>query len=216
MSAPPRRTQRDVAAQLARRYGAAPRSTLRFGALPTTRTVRPMGPLVELHVRRFADDVVEVWPFSPRPRLVFNAANKRLWVMGGGFAIDGEGFHARRGELGLSFEPIERARTDAALHYQLREFRRTHNDLDPIEAFVGEVRLPPRDGVVALGWMEQAVYKTDRRDGDGRSEWYHPFEDEHLPGVLRHTQAMVCTDRTGTGLWFAGGTYSVIDGWLAG
>ena len=175
-----------------------------------------MGPLVELHVRRFRDGVVEVWPFAPRPRLVFNATNKRLWVAGGGFAIDGGGFHARRGPVALRFEPIDRARKDPALRYQLREFHRTHADLDPIEAFVAEIEAPPRDGVVALGWMEQAVYKTDRRDGDGRLEWFHPFEDEKLPGVLKHTQAIVCTDRTGTGLWFAGGTYSVIDGWLAG
>lgn len=215
MSAPLRRP-RDVVAALARRYGAAPRGALRFGTQPTTRTVRPMGPLVELHVRRFADDAVEVWRFAPRPRLVFNSVNKRLWVMGSGFSIDGNGFHARRGDLGLSFEPIDHAREDPALREQLREFHRTHSDLDPIEAFAGEIRPVPRDGVVALGFLEQAVYKTDRRDGDGRSEWYHPFEDEHLPGVLKHTQATVCTDRTGTGLWFAGGTYSVIDGWLAG
>ena len=53
-------------------------------------------------------------------------------------------------------------------------------------------------------------------DGDGKSEWIHAYEDENLPGVKNHRMPLVCTDRRGSGIWFCGGTYSVIDGWLGG
>jgi hypothetical protein len=58
--------------------------------------------------------------------------------------------------------------------------------------------------------------ETDRNDGDGKSEWIHRYEDENLPGVKVHKRPIVCTNTTGTGIWFCGGTYSVIDGWLGG
>jgi hypothetical protein len=95
--------------------------------------------------------------------------------------------------------------------------------------------------VIALGYAKQVVYRTDRNDGgsaacepwnnpdgaagcalrsgkrdrDGVSAWYHPFEDEG--GSKRaglHTPPLMVTDRTGTGLWFVGGSYSVRNGWL--
>jgi len=212
MSAP-----RDVSAALQRRYGAAPRRSVVMGEVPTGATVRPMGPFVELAVRRFRDGVLETWRFDPMPRLCFHAQSKRLWCLGAGFRIDGLGFHPRGGAPhGLKVVPVERARRAPTMKGQLREFRRTHNGLDPVEAVDGVLDLPR--AMIALGAMEHAVYKTDRNDGDGRSEWIHPFEHEGLPGVTAqtHTQPMICTDATGTGLWFAGGTYSVIDGWLAG
>ena len=206
---------RDVTLDLQRRYGAAPRSSVSMGRVPTTATVRPMGPLVEIAMMRFSDDGLETWRFDPMPRLCFGGRDKRLWCLGGGFRIDGSGFHQRGGtSRGLTMIPVEQARTQASLRNQLKEYRRTHNGLDPIEAVSGDLTLPR--ALVALGTMHHCVYRTDRNDGDGRSEWIHKFEDEQLTGVRNHTQPMVCTDATGTGLWFAGGTYSVIDGWLAG
>lgn len=197
------------------RYGMAPRGSVVLGAVPTTADLRPMGPLIELTMRRFRDQREETWAFGPFPRLCFSRQSKRLWVLGGAFRIDGEGFHARGGRKhGLRFQPIEEARRDPKLASQLREFRRTHKDLDPIEAVEGELRIPR--AMLALGECLSVVYKTDRRDGDGRSEWQHPFEDEGVAKGRSFQRPWVCTDSEGLGLWFAGGSYTVIDGWLAG
>ena len=204
-----------LVAALQDRYGFAARRSVVLGEVPTTRTVRPMGPLVEIAARRLRDGVVETWRFAPMPRLCFGARDKRLWCLGGDFRFDGRGFHARAGRSdGLRFLPVDAARRRAELRGQLQEFRRTHAGLDPEEAAEGTLSLPR--ALVALAHMEHCVYRTDRNDGDGRSEWIHKFEDEHLPGVKRHSQPLLCTAPDGRGLWFAGGTYSVLDGWLAG
>jgi hypothetical protein len=202
-------------AALVARYG-HPRAgrAVRLGEPPTTATVRPMGPLVELTLTRFRDGERETWTFDPRPRLVFTRRTKRLWVLGGGFKIDGDGFHNHHGASGLRRERVEVARNDPAMQPQLREFHRTHSNLDPIEAVSGVIRAPR--AVVALGTLASIVYRTDRRDGDGRSEWIHHMEDEGVAPGRAWAPPMVLTDPAGTGLYFAGGTYRVIDGWLAG
>lgn len=212
----PSRAFPDVTRELVRRYGEYDGPALRMGSPPTTAYVRPMGPLVELHVDRLRDGRREVWAFDPMPRLVFRRGSKRLWVMGGGFRIDGDGFHPRGGApRNLRFVPLDQEIRRPGMAAQLREFRRTRYGATPDEAVVGVIRAAPRR-LVPLGYLEQAVYKTDRNDGDGKSEWFHPFEDENLPGVQEHKRAIVCTNRTGTGIWFSGGTYSVIEGWLGG
>lgn len=204
----------NVAALIARYGRPSTERAIRLGEAPTTATVRPMGPLVELTLARFRDGQREVWSFDPRPRLVFTRRTKRMWVMGGGFRIDGNGFHNHRGASGLQRESVEAARNDPALAAQLREFWRTHSQLDPIEAVSGVIRVPR--AVVALGTLVSIVYRTDRRDGDGRSEWIHTMEDEGVAPGRAWKAPTVLTDPAGTGLYFAGGTYRVIDGWLAG
>ena len=107
----------NVAALIAR-YGHPPaQGAIRLGEAPTTATVRPMGPLVELTLERFRDGQREVWSFDPRPRLVFTRRTKRMWVMGGGFRIDGNGFHNHHGASGLQRESVEAARNDERNQY---------------------------------------------------------------------------------------------------
>lgn len=204
----------DVTDELVRRYGYFDGLLPRLGDPPTTADVRPMGPLVEMHVDTLKGRR-EVWRFDPMPRLVFNRRSKRMWVMGQGFRFDGNGFHPTGGApRRLSVLPLAREMRAPDLAAQLREFNRTHYGVKPDEAVVGFIAYP--DALTPLGYLENIVYKTDRNDGDGKSEWIHRYEDENLPGVKVHKRPIVCTNTTGTGIWFCGGTYSVIDGWLGG
>ena len=176
-----------------------------------------MGPLVELHVERLRDGRVEVWKFDPMPRLVFKRGTKRMWILGGGFRVDGRGFHPTGGDCRCMRRlPLAEHADDRRLRGQLREFRRTHYGAAEDEIVEGVIRAPGPGPLVPLGRLVAAVYKTDRNDGDGKSEWIHAYEDENLPGVKNHRMPLVCTDRRGSGIWFCGGTYSVIDGWLGG
>lgn len=245
----PARALRDVSAQLIDRYGFLRGESERAGALtlelgdpPEEREVRPMGPLMELTVRRIGDGGREVWRFGPMPRLVFHGGSKRLWVMGRGFKIDGRGFHPTGGEpRGLTQLPVESLRRDPSMRGQLREYVRTRYGVLPNEGVVGDIDLPRE--AVALAYVESVVYRTDRNDGgstqcepwrhkdgvkgcaqrsrkrdrDGMSPWEHYFEDEGEPRRTRfHTLPLLVTNATGTGLWFHGGSYSVRNGWLVG
>lgn len=239
------RSARDVTAALVRRYGHLDTSAaaLNFPNPPSTATVRPFGPLQEIRMRRLSDGGEEVWRFGPTPRLVFNGTTKRLWTLGRGFHFDGQGFHPRGGDpRGLVRGSVEAARRDPTLRGQLNEYVRTRYGLAPNEYVVGDLALP-RDAV-ALGYAEAIVYRTDRNDGgstgcnpwehadgvrscsarahardrDGMSPWEHPFKDEgaDVRRTRNHTKPLLCTDADGRGLWFHGGSYTVIDGWLVG
>lgn len=220
----------------------APAAVPRLGEVPTKHTVGSMGPLQEIKMRRLRDDGLEVWTFDPRPRLIYHRQGKRLWVMGDGFRFDGEGFHPRSGTLGLERRPIEDGRGDPALRGQLREYVRTHYGLEPNEYVVGHVTRPRV--LVPLGYAQSVTYRTDRNDGgstqchpwdhadgvngcalragardrDGMSPWEHPFEDEgaDIRRTVEHTQPLLCTGVDGRGLWFCGGSYTILDGWIAG
>lgn len=211
----PRRAFPDVSEALVRRYGILDGPVPRMGQPPTTTTVRPMGPLVELSVERLSDGVIEKWRFNPWPKLVFNRASDRMWTMGRGFRFDGAGFHPTGGKpYGIKRLPLDIAR-EKPMRGQAREFVRSHYGVRPHEAVVGPIDPVPAI-VVPLGILRSAVYRTDRNDGDGQSEWEHHFEDEGVTRGRPFTRPIVLTDRTGTGLWFAGGTYGVFDGWLGG
>lgn len=217
-------------------------SVPRLGAVPTVHSVGAMGPLQEIKMRRLRDGGREVWTFDPRPRLIYHRQGKRLWVMGDGFRFDGDGFHPRSGTLGLERRPIEDGRRDPSLRGQLREYVRTHYGLEPGEYVVGDVTRPRV--LVPLGYAESVTYRTDRNDGgstachpwdhadgvhgcalrdgardrDGMSPWEHPFEDEgaDIRRTIEHTQPLLCTAPDGRGLWFCGGSYTILDGWIAG
>ena len=207
----------DVSEELVRRYGILDGPVPRMGQPPTTATVRPMGPFLELHVERLSDGVIEKWRFNPsqKPKLVFNRASKRMWTMGRGFHIDGEGFHATGGKpYGIRTLPLDIAQ-ERPMRGQASEFVRSHYGVRPREAVSGPIDPVPAI-VVPLGILRRADYETDRNDGDGQSGWKHYFDDEGVSGDRPFTRPIVLTDRTGTGLWFAGGTYGVFDGWLGG
>lgn len=205
-----------VADALRRRYGDYGGAPPRPGSPPTERDVRPMGPLVELHVERLGDGRVEKWVFDPKPRLVFNRRTKRMWILGGGFRVDGRGFHATGRATCVRRLPLAEGLRDPSQAPHRREWARTRNGAAPQEFLLGVIRAPGPGPLVPLGHLEAAVYETDRNDGDGYSEWIHAYEDEGLPGVKNHRRPLVCTDARGSGIWFCGGTYSVIDGWLGG
>lgn len=244
-----KRVHRDVSEELSARYGflrnasgslAAP--TIKLGDPPDEAHVRPMGPLMEMTVRRLSDGGREVWKFDPMPRLAFNSRSKRMWVMGRGFRFDRAGFHPTGGEpRGLIRLPVESLRRDPSMRGQLNEYIRTRYGVKPNEAVLGEIELPTE--AVALALVDSIVYRTDRNDGgsthcepwkyvdgaagcaardrkrdrDGMSPWEHHFVDE---GEVRHTRfhtpPLALTNATGTGLWFHGGSYSIRNGWLVG
>ena len=212
--------KREVAALVARYGFKSPdggRSlrTVRLGEPPDTEHVQSMGPLVRMEVRRLSDNVREVWRFRPYPRLAYSKDSKRLWSVGGAYHIDGAGFHNTSKPNRLKRVPVAEARKRPELQRQLREYKRTHYGLSPIEAVTGEIVIPK--AVVALATLEAIVYATDRNDGDGISDWKHLFVDEGLHlRVKLHSPPTVCCNTTGTWIYFVGGTYSVKNGWLVG
>ena len=211
----------NVTAALIARYGfksdggKKPR-TLLLARPPSTREIRSMGPLVRLEVRRLSDDKLERWEFDPYARLAYSHKTKRLWAIGGAYRIDGGGFHNTGSKSRVTRVPLARAREKPALRAQFREFKRTHYGAPPYEAIEAEIVIPK--AVVALAYVDAVVYSADRNDGDGRAvPWKHVFEDEGIVRVqMQHTRPLVCTNTTGTWIYFHGGTYSLKDGWLVG
>lgn len=209
---------RNVVRELIGRYGyASPEGDMRVrkmrvGEVPSSDDLRAFGPLVELVVRTNLGDR-EVWRFDPWPRLVYHRTSKRLWIVGAGFSVDGRGFHSRKGRVGLARVPIDEARKRHEAQY--REYVRTHYGVKPTASWRGVIVAPT--SVVAVGELESAMYRADRNDGDGQSNWKHPIEDEGEPRrATFHKPPTVCLNTTGRRIYIVGGTYSVKNGWMVG
>ena len=221
------RPTRNVADQIIARYGVYAakgrhgKATLAIGEPPSSDDIRGMGPLVEIRVRRHIDGHVETWLFTtkrsrtPMPRLAYHRKSKRLWVVGGAFRIDGKGFHRLSGVRGgLKRVSVK----DAAKKYpgQARVFQHDRYGIAPTEAVRATLTVPAK--VISVGFMESIAYKADRNDGDGRSEWEHPIEDEgeEFRETKFHRPPHVCVNVTGTKLYILGGSYTIKEGWIVG
>lgn len=212
-----------VAQELIGRYGLTPwpvmnalgystaRGEVRVRVPPTppTERLRGMGSLGWMKVERFTDGRTEKWDFDwesgrgPMPRLLYDKANTRLWTMGGRYRIDGEGFRSLGGPTPLVRRQLHSKPWSARLQPQIADWRQHHGGLPPREKITGLLSAPP--AVILVGWLTELMYRADRNDGDGLSNWEH---------VFRRPFPVIGVSTSGRSFGILGGGYTVVDGWL--
>lgn len=184
-------------------------------AAPTQSTVRGMGPLQWMLVRR-TDGIVEHWTFDPMPRLYFGPrfegadveqpGGAQLWISGGAFQIDADGFRNLPGVDRHDFSPVPIEAARVADRTQDRWWRATHGGHAPTEAYSPRIVIPRE--CVDVGTMDAVAYRT-RRDAIERP-YEHPMEHPK-PRILVGNHPV-----TGSCLLIHGGGYRIVGGLIGG
>ncbi len=187
--------------------------------LPYSNELEAMGPLIWLEMRSINGMRRETWDFDPMPRLVATlpkyepSRRSRLWISGGSFRIDGDGFRNVPGGTGIRRESIPGLLSRSPVFREKNElYIAKHYGVKPHEAFTGPLELP--SDVVAIGFLEAITYRTDRNDGDGISNWRHEFKASREWSFDGDDRPLICTSTSGRGLLLVGGTYTVKFGWI--
>lgn len=200
-------------------------SALGLSRRPTV-PARPLGlaPLRALHVELPSGEVVR-WEFAPMPILAFERASPSerhkvpttLWLAGGGYRVAWNAHGTphlvtRQGPSGLERISVREAR--AAHPEAVERFRKGHGGEAPTRAVRATLRPFPAEPRY-VGTVTALEYPDNKGESDpqgfvprGRkAEYKHDIE---LPGA----RPFLVTNLAGDGLWLAGGSEAVVDGWL--
>lgn len=189
--------------------------TLELPPEPSQHAVWGMGPLQWMLLER-DDGMTEHWRFDPMPRLFFSPrfagadvespGGAQLWVVGGAFEVDEDGFRNLSGVDRNDFRavPIDEARV--AHRTQDAWWRATHHGHAPTEAYQPNIVIPTE--CVDVGRLGAVAYRT-RRKGIER-----PYEHP-----MRHPKPRILVGKhplTGSCLLIHGGGYRIVGGLIGG
>lgn len=189
---------------------------LAVGTPPGTREIRAMGPLVSIEFISNRGKSVTFRFKSPKPRLAYNRLTDRLWIAGGSYAVGRDGLVNRGSPSRARRVPMSLALRRKAVRMQWDVFYDHHEHVAPREVLAVKMHMPKT--VIDLGEIVAISYDIDRGDTDGEKiPWRHEFKPEAGVSVRgRHTRPRLKVSQTGEYLYITGGSYKIVNGWIAG
>ncbi len=206
--------------KIVKRFGIVKRrrtgSKIALADPPGTRDIRAMGPLVSIEFISNRGKPVTFKFKSPLPRLVYHRGTDRLWIVGGSYRVGKQGLVGLGSPSRARRVPMANALQRKPVRIQWDVFYDHHEHVAPREVLSVKMHTPKT--LIDLGEIVAVSYKIDRGDADGNGvPWRHAFVPEAGVAVRgRHTRPRLKVSQTGAYLYITGGSYKIVNGWLAG